>query len=126
VAEPIKAQKPEFGLDKQAVLHAISGCYGTRQDVLKKLSKIVNQLTKHTDNWPFQAKRLDKTGYSATHLKAYLRDILNLPGELALLRLNSGGFLLLGVDRENGKYPTLRETCLDMGVESNNLLNLGC
>jgi len=105
VAEPIKAQKPEFGLDKQAVLHAISGCYGTRQDVLKKLSKIVNQLTKHTDNWPFQAKRLDKTGYSATHLKAYLRDILNLPGELALLRLNSGGFLLLR--RHKNRWQTL-------------------
>lgn len=90
----------ESGLTPQAVQAAIVGFCGTNKVTAKKLQRVLAELTELTDNWAAQAKKLDRAGFGAHHLESSLREILELPGDLALLRLYGGGFLLLHRQRE--------------------------
>lgn len=62
-------------------------------------------LADRTDNWAEQAMHLSRAGLAARHLESRLADILQLPGNLALLRLYGGGFLLL--HRQGERWQTL-------------------
>ncbi|MEI8362280.1 MAG: ATP-binding cassette domain-containing protein [Betaproteobacteria bacterium] len=96
---------PESGLDRQSVLDAMTGLCGANHSSAKKLRQALGKLAAKTDNWSAQAKRLDRAGFAARHLKSNLREILALSGDLALLRLSSGGFILL--HRQQQRWQTL-------------------
>jgi ABC-type bacteriocin/lantibiotic exporter with double-glycine peptidase domain len=99
------AEIPERGLDQSGVLAAAAGLCGANRAVATKLQRVLKALTQRTDNWPTQVKRLDRAGLGAHHLESTLREALELPGDLALLRLYGGGFLLL--HRQQQRWQTL-------------------
>jgi len=96
---------PERGFDQAAVLNAISGLFGADRSGAAKINKALKALTARTDNWSEQARRLDKAGLGAHHIDSTLREALELPGDLALLYLQGGGFLLL--HRQRQRWQTL-------------------
>lgn len=108
MAEPVTsgvADIPEQGLDRQGVLDALTGLCGADRQAALALRRMLGPLAERTDNWPAQARQLDRAGLAARHLESSLREILALPGDLALLRLYGGGFLLL--HRQQQRWQTL-------------------
>ncbi len=99
------ADIPESGLDRHGVLAAITGLCGSDRSAASRLRRALGPLAERIDNWPIQVRRLDHAGLAARHLEAALREILELPGDLALLRLYGGGFLLL--HRQHQRWQTL-------------------
>lgn len=99
------ADIPEQGLDRQGVLDALTGLCGADRQAALVLRRRLGPLAERTDNWPAQARQLDRAGLAARHLESSLREILALPGDLALLRLYGGGFLLL--HRQQQRWQTL-------------------
>jgi ABC-type bacteriocin/lantibiotic exporter with double-glycine peptidase domain len=95
----------ERGFDEHDILSAVLGLCGSQRSAAIKLKKALGRLAKRRDNWPEQAKRLDRDGLGARYLESSLREVLQLPGDLALLRLHGGGFLLL--HRQNQRWQTL-------------------
>ena len=83
------------GLDRHALLTAATRLCGANRASALLLRRILKSLAARTDNWPAQARRLDRVGFSARHLAASLRHVLELPGDLALVQLSGGAFLLL-------------------------------
>ena len=96
---------PERGFDQAAVLNAISGLFGADRAGAAKIIKALKALTARTDNWSEQARRLDKLGLGARHIYSTLDEALQLPGDLALLSLQGGGFLLL--QRQHQRWQSL-------------------
>lgn len=95
----------EQGLDLDGVLAAVTGLCGADRTAAARLRLALGQLVDKTSNWPVQAKRLEHDGLAAHHLESSLREILELPGDLALIRLYAGGFLLL--NRTLNRWQTL-------------------
>ncbi|MBS1228560.1 MAG: transporter related protein [Proteobacteria bacterium] len=83
------------GLDRHALLTAATRLCGANRASALLLRQLLKGLVARTDNWPAQARRLDRVGFSARHLAASLRHVLELPGDLALLQLSDGAFMLL-------------------------------
>lgn len=102
---PDTHETPQQGLNQAGVLAAITGMCASNRVQASQLQRALKTLTQRVDNWPEQAKQLDKSGLAARHLKSSLREILDLSGDLALLQLNSGGFLLL--HRQQQRWQTL-------------------
>jgi ATP-binding cassette subfamily B protein/ATP-binding cassette subfamily C protein LapB len=100
-----EAAVPERGFDQAGVLAAVSGLCGADRSRAAKLNKALKALTIRTDNWLEQARRLDKAGLSAHYIDSTLHEALQLPGDLALLYLQGGGFLLLC--RQHQRWQTL-------------------
>lgn len=86
---------PARGMDRQALLAAVDGLCGANRPSAVVLRQLVKRLAVRTDNWPAQARRLDRMGLSARHLAAPLGDIVELPGDLAVLWAPARGFFLL-------------------------------
>ena len=86
---------PDHGLDRHALLAAATRLCGANRASALLLSRMLKSLVARTDNWPAQARRLDRVGLSVRHLAASLRHVLELPGDLALVQLAGGAFLLL-------------------------------
>ncbi len=108
MTHPATAQAEKMadkGMDRAALLSAVQGLCAADRRAASKLRRVVGQLALRTDNWPSQVRRLQRAGWSASHGEAALREILELPGDLALLRLFGGGFLLL--QRAQQRWQTL-------------------
>ena len=88
-------QRPDRGLDRHALLIAATRLCGANRASAMLLRRMLTGLTLRPDNWAAQARRLDRVGFSARHLAAPLRHVLELPGDLALVQLAGGAFLLL-------------------------------
>ena len=86
---------PNHGLDRHSLLVAATRLCGANRASAMLLRRMLTGLTLRTDNWLAQARRLDRVGFSARHLAAPLRHVLELPGDLALVQLSGGAFLLL-------------------------------
>lgn len=85
----------QAGLSGEALLTAVQGlCAGDRQSAAT-LSDALHRLASAPGAWPAQAKRLQRRGLQANYQSATLREILDLPGDLALLQLQGGGLALL-------------------------------
>ena len=99
------AEMPERGLDQSGVLVALAGLCGANRATAAKLKRVIKALTLRTDNWPTQARQMNRAGLGAHHLESTLRKVLELPGDLAILRLYGGGFLLL--HRQQQRWQTI-------------------
>ena len=87
--------RPDRGLDRHALLAAATRLCGANRASAILLRQMLKGLVARPDNWAAQARRLDRVGFSARHLAAPLRHVLELPGDLALVQLAGGAFLLL-------------------------------
>jgi ABC-type bacteriocin/lantibiotic exporter with double-glycine peptidase domain len=87
--------RPGHGLDRHALLTAATRLCGANRASAMLLRRMLKGLVARSDNWAAQARRLDRLGFSARHLAAPLRHALELPGDLALVQISGGAFLLL-------------------------------
>lgn len=86
---------PDTGLSQQDVFAATVALYGNRPNDARNLQQILSALTSNKNDWQAQVKKLSFDGVSGRHLKSTLNQVLALPGELAILQLEHGGFILL-------------------------------
>lgn len=86
---------PETGLSQQDVLSATSTLCGENKYGASRLTQTFSALTSQTVNWSKQAEQLARQGFVVHYLQSSLQNILALSGDIALLNLNNGGFILL-------------------------------
>jgi ATP-binding cassette subfamily B protein/ATP-binding cassette subfamily C protein LapB len=82
-------------LDRHALLTAADRLCAANRPSALVLRQLLRRLVARIDNWPAQARRLDRVGFSARHLAGPLRHVLDLPGDLAIIQIPGGTFLLL-------------------------------
>jgi ATP-binding cassette subfamily B protein/ATP-binding cassette subfamily C protein LapB len=81
-------------LDGSTVLTAAAALSGSERSIAAQLQKGFKCLVSSAD-WSSEVARLERLGLSARHFSGLLRDALNLPGDLVLLRNGDAGFSLL-------------------------------
>jgi ATP-binding cassette subfamily B protein/ATP-binding cassette subfamily C protein LapB len=86
---------PDRGMDQDTVLAAADGLCGANRISALAVRRLILRATSRTERWSAEARHLERLGLSAHHAVAPLQEILDLPGDIALLRLAGGGFLLL-------------------------------
>lgn len=95
---------PASKLDNQAVLKAVTALCGPDRAVAAQLQKGFTRLVASAD-WSAESKRLEQLGLTARYFSGPLRDILDIPGDLVLLRLEEGdGFKLLHYMEKRWQY----------------------
>lgn len=92
---PSTANTSDGKLDRQALLTTVSLLSGVNRAALSLLRVVFKHLAANTGNWQKQARLLDRFGLSIRHMAGPLRDILTLPGDLALLQITENSFTLL-------------------------------
>ncbi len=90
-------------LDGQSVLTAVTELCGLDHPVTTKLKKGFLRLVA-SDDWSVEIVRLERLGISACHFSGTLREALDFPGELILLRNADSGFKLLHRMEERWQY----------------------
>lgn len=99
MTEPLQNQNISellhYSLYKESILTALVGLCGADRKTSAQLKRAIEPLTRRVDNWPAQARRLDKSGFAARYLESSLREVLQLPGDLALLKSLGGKCILL-------------------------------
>jgi ATP-binding cassette subfamily B protein/ATP-binding cassette subfamily C protein LapB len=90
-------------LGKQAVLTAITALCGADRDVAVKLQKAFKSLVAAKD-WASETKRLDGFNFSARYFSGQFRDVLNIPGDLLLLRNSESSFTVLHRIEQRWQY----------------------
>lgn len=85
--------EPVGKLDRQTVLKAVTGLCGLDHVAATLLRKGCRRLVA-SDNWSDEIEPLERVGLSVRHFTEPLRDLLDIPGDLVLLRDNSGFRLL--------------------------------
>src|SRR6185369_10551272 len=81
-------------LERQAVLTAVAALCGPDRSAAAKLKKGFKSLVA-SDDWSAEIKRMEPFGLSARYFAGQLRDALDIPGDLVLLRNSETGFALL-------------------------------
>lgn len=81
-------------LDRQAVLTAVTALCGTDHAAAAQLKKGCKHLVA-SGNWSTEIRRMERFGLSAQYCAGQLRDVLDIPGDLVLLRNSERGFTLL-------------------------------
>ena len=102
-------------LEKQAVLTAVTALCGSNRIVAAQLRKGFKRLVA-SGNWSAEIKRLERFGLSARYFAGPLRDVLNIPGDLVLLRNAKSGFTLLHRTERRWLYLAADGTPLPEGV----------
>lgn len=86
---------PAFkNLEKHSVLTAVKALCGADRAAAAQLQKGFKRLVVSND-WSAEIRRFERLGLSARYFKGLLRDILDIPGDLVLLRNSESGFTLL-------------------------------
>lgn len=91
---PSPTSAPAEKLNSQTVLSAVTALCGSDRATAAQLQKGCLRLVTSTD-WPNEIKRLEQLGLAARYFNGPLRDALELPGDLVLLREASNSFTLL-------------------------------
>ena len=94
---------PVGNLDRQSLLKAVAALCGTDRVAAELLKKFFKSLVASVD-WAAEIKRLERSGVPARYFAGKLRDILNFPGDLVLLRHSEGSFTLLYQMEQRWQY----------------------
>lgn len=113
-------------LDRQSLLTAVKALSVANGSPAKLLGLAFQRLTAQTGNWAIQVRRLNFLKIAARHAAAPLRDVLRLPGDLALLQRSEGSFMLLhlheqrwhSIGADGLPLPELVDADSDMYVEA--------
>ncbi|WP_158558855.1 peptidase domain-containing ABC transporter [Rhodoferax lacus] len=82
-------------MDRTAVLAAIDGHCGADRALATRLQALLTALLDQPDTWSEQARSAGVSGLPARHKQGLLSEVLELPGDLAIVRLSAGGLVLL-------------------------------
>lgn len=95
MAELSLLQQPLEKLDVNSLHTAVLGLCGSNRTAATMLSMVCKRLSANPGTWPQQVRRLNFLRLPARYATAPLREILNLPGNLALLQSSPDSFILL-------------------------------
>jgi ATP-binding cassette subfamily B protein/ATP-binding cassette subfamily C protein LapB len=98
-----RATSPTGTLDSESVLAVVTAHCGADRAAAARLRKSF-QLLLGSDDWRSAVTRLDRPGHGVRYGAGPLRDILDLPGELVLLRHDGQGFSLLSRQEQRWLY----------------------
>lgn len=101
-------------LDKQAVLSAVGLLCGSDRAAAERLRKALKWLVS-SGNWSTAITRMDRFGLAARHFTGRLGDLLDIPGNLVLLRNPGTSYTLLY--RKEQRWQYLAENGLSMAEE---------
>lgn len=90
-------------LDKQAVLNAATALCGTDRAAAALLKKSFKRLVASSD-WSAEITRLERFGLAARYFTGQLREVLENPGDLVLLRNADSGYTLLHRMEQRWQY----------------------
>src|SRR5689334_17895332 len=88
------ADRPTGELEQQAVLSAVAKLCGPDRSAAESLPRAFKRLVNSSD-WAREARGLARSGIPARNFSGQLRDVLNIPGDLVLLRNGEDRFKLL-------------------------------
>ena len=95
-SDVISGSSPAQGaLSSEQLLHAISGLCGPNRMAATALLAICKKLVGEGANWSHQTGLISRMGLPARHYLGQLGEALDLPGDLALLKISPSEFLLL-------------------------------
>jgi ATP-binding cassette subfamily B protein/ATP-binding cassette subfamily C protein LapB len=94
IADNSSADDTAASLNSQSVLTAVTALCGSDRDAAAQLAKVIKQLLNSAD-WANEIKQLERFELSARHVAGPLREVLDLPGDLVLLRCGESGYTLL-------------------------------
>lgn len=112
-------------LEKQAVLTAAAALCGSDRAAAAQLRNACKSLVSSAD-WAREISRLERRGLSVRYVAGPLRDVLDIPGDLVLLRISGDSFALLHrmeqrwqfVDKNGDPVPELAVTSRGDSVEA--------
>jgi len=90
-------------LESQAVLTAVAALCGPDRAAAAQLQKGFKRLVSSAD-WSTEIMRLDRFGLSARHFAGQFQDVLDIPGDIVLLRNSESGFTLLHRMEQRWQY----------------------
>lgn len=90
-------------LESKAVLTAVTALCGTDRAAATQMQNGFKRLVA-SGNWSTETIRLDRLGLSARYFTGQLRDALDIPGDLVLLRDTENGFTLLHRMEQRWQY----------------------
>jgi len=90
-------------LESQAVLTAVAALCGPDRAAAAQLQKGCKRLVSSAD-WSTEITRLDRLGLSARHFAGQFQDVLDIPGDLLLLRNSVSSFTLLHRMEQRWQY----------------------
>jgi ATP-binding cassette subfamily B protein/ATP-binding cassette subfamily C protein LapB len=102
-ADTSPPNNPVGNLDRLSVLKRVTALCGPDKTAASQLQNCCNRLVGSAD-WPSEIKRLDRSGFSGRYFAGQLRDILDIPGDLVLLRNSENGFTLLYRIEQRWRY----------------------
>jgi len=102
--DPVASSLSPENLDRQSLLTAIKALGVANGSASTLLRLAFQRLTAQTGNWATQVRRLNFLRIAARHAAAPLRDVLRLPGDLALLQRREGSFILLHFHEQRWHY----------------------
>lgn len=113
-------------LDRQSLLTAVKALCISKRSAATLLCLAFQRLTAQPGNWAAQVRRLNFLKIAACHAAAPLRDVLRLPGDLALLQRSAGSFMLLHFHEQRWHHigadglplPNVVDTDSDVYVEA--------
>jgi len=94
---------PADSLDRQAVLSAVIALCGPDRPAAALLQKVFKRLVASVD-WSNELKQLARFELAARHTVGKLRDVLDIPGDLVLLRSGKNSFKILHLVEQHWHY----------------------
>lgn len=86
---------PEANLKGQDLSGAVDALCGLNRAAASMLHVILKPFIGPETNWEVQASRFSRLGLSLNYMKGPLRDVLNIPGDLVLVRKTGNSYALL-------------------------------
>ncbi len=93
-SHPSPASDPVGKLDGEEVLTAVAALCGSDRLAADQIQKGFTRLVS-SDNWSNEIERLERMGLSVRYCSSSLREVLETPGELVLLRNPGNNFSIL-------------------------------
>ena len=93
-SHPSPSNDPVGKLDSQSVLSAVTALCGPDRTATTSLEKGFKRLVA-SDHWSTEIVRLERLGLAARYFEGQLRDALDIPGDLVLLKNRDSDFTLL-------------------------------
>jgi len=86
---------PQASLSGQDLPDAINALCGANRAAASILQVVLKRIIGPDKKWEEQARRFSRLGLSLNYMNGPLRDVLNLPGDLVLVRETKGSYALL-------------------------------
>ncbi|MBW6512992.1 MAG: ATP-binding cassette domain-containing protein [Desulfuromonadaceae bacterium] len=119
VSNPVPTGAPSGTLDSQSVQTAVTALCASDRGAAERLQRSFKRLVA-ADDWSAEIIQLERLTLAARHIVGPLHEVLNIPGDLILLRAAEDGFRLLHRMEQRWHYLSASGMPLDIAVTTEN------